>query len=75
MEEVGDLQGPIETVQRTAQVQVLESLLSEEAVAENADSDGSVSAFLVGFVDFELLLQLHTVLDGRPESYIIYFFD
>lgn len=73
VEEVGDLKGPVETVQRAAQVQVLESLLSEEAIAENADGDGSVSALLVGFVDLKLLLQLHTILDGRPECYILYF--
>jgi hypothetical protein len=73
VEEVGDLQGPVETVQRAAQVQVLESLLSEEAVAQNADGDGSVSAFLVRFVDLQLLLQLYTILDGRPESPTMYF--
>jgi hypothetical protein len=73
VEEVGNLESPVEAVEGAAEVEILESLLSEEAVAEDPDGNGSVSSLLVGFVDLQLLLELNSILDFGPKSYIKYF--
>jgi hypothetical protein len=63
MKEVGNLKCPIEAVERAAEVEVLESFLSEQSIAEDPDCYGSVPPLLIGFVNLKLLLELHSVLN------------
>jgi hypothetical protein len=59
VEEVGNLESLIEAVEGAAEVEILESLFSKKAVAEDTDGHGFVSSRLVGLVDLQLLLELN----------------
>ena len=61
----GNLECPVEAVEGAAEIEVLESLLSEESIAEDPESDGSISPFFVGFVDLQSLFEFDSVLDNR----------
>lgn len=52
---VGDLQAVEETVEGTAQVKILISLLPEESITEDSHGNGLVSSFSVRLVDFDFL--------------------
>ena len=64
MQETCDLKSPIEAVQGTTQVEILESLLSEQSITQYSDSCGSVSSLLVGLVDLKSFLKFNSVLDN-----------
>lgn len=68
MQEIGDLKCPVEAVERASEIEILESLLPEQSIAEDPQRDGSVPPLLVGFVDLQFLLKLYAVLDGRSLS-------
>jgi len=73
VKEIGDLECPVEAVEGAAEVEVLESFLAEQSIAQNSDGYCPVPPFLVGFVDLQPLLQLHSVLNCRSASYFAYF--
>jgi hypothetical protein len=68
MENGGDLESPVEAVEGAAEIEVLESFLSEESETEDPHRDGSVPPFLVGFVDFESFLEFDAILHNRSRS-------
>ena len=47
MQETSNLKSPIETIKRTTQIEILESFLSEQAIAQYPQSNGSVPSFFV----------------------------
>ena len=63
MEEIGDLKSPIEAVERTAHIEVLEALLAEKSILKDSQCSSTVPSLLVGFVDFESLLELNAILN------------
>lgn len=58
---VGNFEAIIEAVERTAEVKVLVSFLTEKTVAEDPHGNGLVSAFGVGLVDLDFFFQLDSV--------------
>lgn len=68
------MKSPIEAVEWATQVKILKTFLAEQTIGKDSKSNSSISTFFIGFVDFQTLFKLNTILDDWSRLKLMYFF-